>query len=347
VAASAWQKDAADAALVYSKDLLMVVVAVSLVDSFRRLRILTWVVLLSVGYLAFDMNVSYYSGWNRLHENGFAGIDNNGMAMLLAMGVPVSLAMGNYEKNWKMKALAWAWIPFEVNSVFFAFSRSAMLGMALAGVVLVWLMPKSRLKPVLLVLGLIGGLALAGNEVRDRFSTTFKEREELDTSAMSRYDTWSAAWSCIMDHPLLGLGPRCFNKVSRQYGLSDGKSVHNLFLQVGADSGIAAAASLLGMFVTAIIIMIRRRKPAAEAHPWFPHWTAMITAGLVSCLVSSQFIGMEQISLPYFFIGLGMMAIRLAAKRFPDAQTVGGGKTHDHRRPTGASISAPRASEGL
>jgi O-antigen ligase len=294
-------------------DMLAVFVALTLITTFKHLRIFTYVILLSTGYLAYEMNYAYViQHWNRLWIREFAGIDNNGMAMIFAMTVPLAIGLGAYEKSWKMKVLAWSPIPLNIHAVEFSMSRTGMLGLFACIPFLAWLMPRKLRATLLVGLVIFGGLSMAGPSVRQRFSSIFLEKSEMDASASSRYQTWAAGWQAMNDRPWLGYGPRGFNRVAHEYGLSHGKSIHNLFLQVGADTGFPGMISLIGIFVGTGLALLRNRKIRTQYSPWYPYWCAMVVSGLGSMVICSQFIGMERVEMPYYLCGIGLAAVKVA-----------------------------------
>lgn len=296
-----------------TKDMLMVIVVVTLIGNFQHLRIFTYVVVLTSGYLAYEMNYYYLIiKWNRLWLNEFAGVDNNGMAMVFAMTVPLAIGLGAFEKDWRLKLLAWAPIPFNVHAVEFSFSRTGMLGLIATLPFLAWLMPRKVRSNFFLLLVIAGGLWLAGPSVRHRFSSIFLDRTELDASAASRYRTWAAGWRCMNAHPLLGVGPRRFNRVSHEYGVARGRSIHNLFLQVGADLGFPGMSLLIGIYAGTILALLWKRKLRAGYSPWYGYWCAMIISGLGASVICSQFIGMERVEMPYILCAIGLAAVKVA-----------------------------------
>lgn len=296
-----------------TNDMLMVVVAITLISDFKDLRIFTFTIVLSVGYLAYEMNYAYViQDWNRIWIREFAGIDNNGMAMIFAMTVPIAIGLGAWEKRWHLKALAWWSIPMNIHAVEFAQSRTGMLGLLAAIPFLGWLMPNKVKSIGMLVIVIIGGLSMAGPSVQRRFSSIFLDKDERDASANSRYITWAAGWKCMNDHPLHGIGPRCFNGVARQYGLTTNKSIHNLFLQVGADLGYPGMGLLIGIYLGTMWAMLAGRKILAVTSPWYPYWVAGVVSGLAACTFSSQFIGMERVEMPYYLCTVGLAAVKVA-----------------------------------
>lgn len=114
----------------------------------------------------------------------------------------------------------------------------------------------------------------------------------------------------MVDNPL-GLGPRNFNRVSHHYGLAWNKSVHNLFLQVGADYGFAGMIGLMTFyFGTAFQCYFMSRSRVARRMKWPVYFGQGVTMSLAGFLVCSTFIGMEAVEIGYIvaMLGLGTVA---------------------------------------
>ena len=153
------------------------------------------------------------------------------------------------------------------------------------------------------------GLRLAGAEVRDRFNSIFNDAADRDTSAASRFTTWSAAWACMKDHPL-GVGPRNFNLISDQYGLVRNKSVHSLFLQTGADYGIMGMIGLATFYFATIFKTFKMASSdTARRLVWPRYYGHMVCISLGGFLVCSIFIGMESIESGYIISLLGLCTV--------------------------------------
>src|SRR5690606_12651501 len=147
-----------------------------------------------------------------------------------------------------------------IHVVLFSFSRGAQLGLAIIGAMLfvaaLVMLPRKGLTIGLAIVFVLLTLALAGKEVRAEFMSIFADREELDASAASRFDTWRAAAQCMFDHPG-GVGPRNFNLLAEHYGLMPGKSAHNLWLTVGAECGVLGLAGLILFYASTIVACFR------------------------------------------------------------------------------------------
>ena len=295
-----------------TNDMLMVLVAASLINTFKELRIFTWVIVAATGYVAYEMNYSWYiEGYNRIWYAEFAEIDNNGMAMIFAMAVPMALTLGLYEKRYWAKVAAWIWIPFLANAVFLAHSRGGMLGMCFAAPFLVVLLPNKKRTYWILAGAVVAILVLAGPSVENRFWSIFVDPSEQDASVNARFTSWSAAWRCLQDNLWLGVGPRCWHRVKGAYGLSGNLAVHNMFLQVGVDSGVFASIFLLGIFLLTMKGLFVNHKNRAIYSPWYPYWAAGIAAGLGTGFLCSMFLSMERVEMPYYLAMLGIATVKV------------------------------------
>lgn len=295
------------------KTVAIVLLALTLFTQVRHVKLFAWIVTLSFGYLAFSLNERYLQNPGFLYFNGFGGIDNNGTAMVMVMGVPLALLMGLHVRNWFMKGVCFFSVLCLIHVVLFSFSRGGQLGLIIVGmmtfVAVLAALPRKMLTMALGVVMLAAALHLAGPEVRHEFWTIFADPEERDVSAASRFDTWSAGWQCMLEHPL-GVGPRNFNLIAHQYGLSRGKSIHNLYLQTGADYGFIGLGGLvLFYFGTAWQTFTMSMSATARQLGWPRHFGQMVTISLSGLAICSVFIGMETVEHGFIVAALGLCSV--------------------------------------
>lgn len=299
---------------------VMAMVTLSLVQSERQIRTFAWVILLSLGYLAFEFNSQYIlDGWNRIYWDGFGGVDNNGTAMIMVMGVPLAFYMGIFASNWWVRGLCLLMTACLVHVVLFSFSRGGQLGLCIVGMMLFMVallkLPRKGLTITLTIVFVLLALRLAGPEVRDRFMSIFADEGERDTSAASRFVTWGGAWQCMVENPL-GVGPRNFNLISHRYGLDGNKSVHNLFLQTGADYGFLGLAGLFIFYVSTMLKTFAMAGSAAAGKLGWPRYFGhMVCIALGGFLVCSMFIGMESVEIGFLIALLGLCTVAHVARR--------------------------------
>ncbi len=292
---------------------LMMLVTVSLIRNEKQIKAFAWVTMLSMGYLGWNFNLQYLDNPFYLRLRGFGGIDNNGVAMSMVMGVPIAFMMGVNTRNVLAKAVCYLSVATLTHVVLFSGSRGGMLGLCMVGaalfvIALVGLPNKIR---TIFMAGVMTAVALhlAGEGVRQRFFSIFLDQDELDASAASRFSTWAGAWACMKEHPF-GMGPRGFNLVSHLYGLPGNKSVHNLFLQTGADYGFIGMFALMGFYMgTAVITFMMSMSATARRLVWPRYFGHMVTVSISGMLVCSIFIGMESVETGFIISLVGLCTV--------------------------------------
>lgn len=314
----------------YGKVFAMFVIASLVIQRFWQVRAMSLMIVCCLGYIAYHFNHMYFFQGGRLDifHVGFGGLDNNGAAALLALGIPFAyfLAMSPAGRWVTARRVAGAIIGLLLmHAIMMSYSRGAMLA-AVFG--LLWLMfnHRPRIQAVALSLLLVVAIgAMAGDEIRDRAMSTTDYKN--DESAQSRFDSWSAAWDIVWDHPILGKGIRNSNEYSQNYGADmAGRTIHNQYLQIAADSGVPAASLYIAMIGFGIYGLGRARKRCLAAQTAFdndpnpkgPHdaeelvkeakdaglLCLAIQTGLLTFSFSSMFLSVELVELPWLLIAL-------------------------------------------
>lgn len=294
------------------KIVLPFLVGITLIDSVQKLKQLAWVIVLSQGYVAYELNSSYYAGFNRVQQIGFGGMDNNSNAIAMVTCVGLAFFLGLQAQGWWRKALAFGLAVLMAHVVMFAFSRGGMLALIITGAAAFTLIPKQPKYYLVFALGVLLALRLAGGEVRGRFWTVFADPAVRDVSAQSRVDLWADAWDAMLKRPLLGLGPDHWPLVAQEYGWKAGKEAHSLWLQIGAELGFPGLLFLIlfyGLCMARLWPLTRRNYPATD--PWHQYGARMVIASLVGFAVAAQFVTLEGLEVPYYITLIGAGVLKL------------------------------------
>jgi probable O-glycosylation ligase (exosortase A-associated) len=314
-----------DAALVFVestfKIILPLLAGVTLIDSVARLKQLAWVIVLSQGYVAYELNVAYLGGYNRAAELGFGGMDNNGLAIGMVTSVGVAFFLGMGSRGWIAKALAFGSALLMAHVVMFSFSRGGMLALIITGVVGFMLTPRQPKHYAALALAILLAVRLAGPEVRDRFLTVFLDKGERDVSAQSRLDLWRDQADVLMKNPLFGCGPYNWRLIAQEYGWPEGKDGHSLWLQVGAEMGFPGLLLLASFYGLCLLRLWPLMRPgAALPDPWLADAARMVFASLIGFAVSAQFVSVVGLEAPYYVAMVGAGALKLATAPAAEAE---------------------------
>jgi probable O-glycosylation ligase (exosortase A-associated) len=294
-----------------SKIVLPFLVGVTTIDSLKKLKQLAWVIVLSEGYVALEMNLSYFSGYNRLHAEGFGDMDNNCNAIALVTCLGMSFFLGLHaERRWR-KGLAFGITALMAHAIFFSNSRGGMLALGVTMAVAFILMPKKPRDYLLFAVAVVVALRMAGPEVRKRFETAFASSEQLDESAASRLRLWALCWECMLGNPL-GLGPDTFPLVADRGGFEKGKEGHTLWLQIGAEMGFPGLGCLLLFYILCVAKLWRLTGDRIEVpDPWFRYFARMVIGAIIGFMVSAQFVSLKGLEHPFYVVLIGASALKL------------------------------------
>ncbi|MBI1904246.1 MAG: O-antigen ligase family protein [Planctomycetes bacterium] len=301
-----------------AKTLLPFVAGITLIDSAGKLKVLAWTILLSQGFVAYEMNLAYWSGFNRVQEIGFGGMDNNCVAIAMVAGAGLAFFMGLHEKVFWRKWLAFVCAGLMAHTIMIAFSRGGMLALLLSGVISLLLIDKAKPKHyAYLLLAVFVALYMAGSEVRERFWSAFADPEVRDASAQERADMWGQCWILMQESPLLGVGPdNWVVYANERFGWGSHKEAHSLWLQTGAELGFPGLAFLVAFYGLACIRLwpIAKRR-VASASEWDVTVARMTIAGLGGFAIAAQFVSLEGLELPYYITLVGAGTLKLSASR--------------------------------
>lgn len=310
-----------------TKVLLPFLVGMTIIESKEQLKQLAWVMVLSQGYVAWEMNVFYYfEGYNRIYFDGFAGMDNNSVAIAMVTGVGLAFFLAYGAEKWWQKAAALFCALLMVHAVMLSFSRGGLLALIIAGVISFVLIPKKPKHYLVFILVLAISFRLAGAEVVERFGTVFTESEKRDYGAQSRLDLWVGCWKAMLDNPVLGQGPDHWPIYAPFYGFEKGKEAHTLWLQTGAELGFPGVGFLLLFYILCIKRMWRyTREKMRSVDPWMRDIARSVVASIAAFMVAAQFVSLEGLELPFYVVLLGAGSLKLLSQEAVPSQVAKSG----------------------
>jgi O-antigen ligase len=303
------------------KVMLPFYVGITTINSSRELRILCWTIVLSQGYLAFEMNVSYLRGFNAM-ALGATGLENNSAAIAMAAGAGFSVMIGFLAPNRFQKCVAIVCAALMVHAIMMSDSRGGMLGIVLTGVAVLILTPKNpRTVFAFIVIGLLV-LRFTGPAVMERFSTAFADEEERDDSAASRIYLWQDCHDLIKKRPILGVGPHHWRaQYAESYGWPAGKSAHSTWLEIAAETGIPGALFLIGFYGSLAVLCWRWIRTDDRLQDPLIHSTCCAAiVGTVGFAVSASFVTYWGSEISYYIVLAGAAALRLSSLTMPSVQ---------------------------
>ncbi|MHC4875299.1 MAG: O-antigen ligase family protein [Planctomycetota bacterium] len=284
-----------------------------------QLQQLAWTIVLSQGYVAYELNSYYFSGYNVLRFAGFGDMDNNSAAIAMVTGIGVAFFLGLHSEKLWQRGIALFFCMLMGHCILFSFSRGGMLGAIVAGMATVVVIPRTPKMYALVMVAAFAAVSLAGPEVRDRFMTTFvKDGEVREASAQSRLDLWRDCWDVTMKDPVMGCGPNHWPVLASSYGWPPGKEAHSLWVQTLAELGFPGLFLYLGFYLLCIFRLWKLTwKSTVVDDEWCRYFARMVIVGLCGFAVSAQFVSLEALEIPYYTALLGCGALKLSQTKQP------------------------------
>lgn len=292
--------------------ILAMAAALSLCGSVFRLRCIIWSIIFASGFVAYELNMSYFGGFNRLQMLGYAGMDNNFYAVALLIGTTISFYMGLAERNYVLKGLAFFAAVLQAHAIMFSMSRGGMLGLCIVGVITLILIPKTTENVVLLIVAVVLALSMAGPSVRERFATVFVKEEDLDGSAQSRLESWRNCITVIRERPVTGVGIMNWPIHAQQrFGIF--LEAHSTWFQAAAETGIPGLALQLGF----VLVTVWRVLPIARGtvplqDPCMRYYGQMVVASMGGYVISAQFVSLYCMEITYYACLIGLCSMKLS-----------------------------------
>jgi O-antigen ligase len=83
---------------------------------------------------------------------------------------------------------------------------------------------------------------------------------ETESSAATRLQAWDAAWGMMTTHPITGVGLTGMGPAFPVFSANKPRVAHNAFFQTGAESGILALLAYIGIFILALLALVKKTR---------------------------------------------------------------------------------------
>ncbi|HTV03291.1 MAG TPA: O-antigen ligase family protein, partial [Luteitalea sp.] len=213
------------------------------------------------------------------------------------------------------RAVALVSFPFVVNTIILCNSRGAtlaMVGMGVAGILLTR-GPQRRGLLALSVAGALAFLFLADPEFLERQATLVAD--ERDSSSEGRLKSWAGALELMKDYPL-GAGGGGYDILSPVYipevvAAYDGaeRAVHNTFLWVGSDWGVAGLVSFCVFLFGTFVVVHRARHLAVDVRTNMEG--VAVQSAIVGIAIGGFFINRTYGEIMYWVPALGVCLVNI------------------------------------
>jgi O-antigen ligase len=167
-------------------------------------------------------------------------------------------------------------LGFAVFSILFSLSRTAWFGLFAAGIVLSYLLARTKRYFLLALTIMIAGSLLAyqfSTIVQSRVNSIFSDialytRGETFSNVGDRFVMWKAASSMFLSNPLMGVGTGDYMATMREYvaagtvpaRILEFNQPHNMYLFALATNGLLGLAALLFLFSRVLVLSLPLRE---------------------------------------------------------------------------------------
>ncbi len=284
---------------------LMTILAMSVIVTERHIKIMMWVMTLSIGFL------SAKGGFFTLITGGSYRVwgppesfieDNNSFAVAAIMVIPMlSFLSTQVSKRWQKWGLLAA-MPLSLLCALGSHSRGGLL--AIVGM-LTFFVYKSKNKFLLIVL-IIAATPFVINFLPDEWFArmeTIKTYNE-DESAMGRINAWHMAWNLATSR-ITGGGFEIYNPVVFNLyapNPSDVHAAHSIYFQILGEHGFIGLFLFLALWLQTWLSAnwIIRNIGTQPGKEWMGNLARMIQVSQIGYLVGGAFLSLAYWDMPYY-----------------------------------------------
>lgn len=187
---------------------------------------------------------------SQMRRFGYPSDHPNIVGYLLAMTIPIGLALSASEKGW-LRAAALVSCAAQLLALALTYSRGAWLGWAAAMIFLLATLKRRREVAAILIAAAL--VAMVVTPLQSRFSTLLSPRSDLSIS--DRVMVIESSLKLALAHPLLGVG---YGRDRLREGLKENQlemrriaHTHNIYVELVATTGIFGLGAFLWLIVGA------------------------------------------------------------------------------------------------
>jgi O-antigen ligase len=242
---------------IYVKIILIFALMISTITSPRRVRQMTWVMIVASGYIAARGIFDYVRGVNLVEGDRLRGAvggmfeNPNDLALNLVTFLAPTLFMVIQDKKPSRRLFAAMLAVLMLGAIVATKSRSGFLGLVAMGLVVVYY--TARAKP-----GIVAGVVVAGLLALPVMPSSFWDRMDSITngdtdpsgSRAARIRLLNQGLEVFAANPLTGIGAGQFQNYNEPgVAIEKWRVTHNVWLQVAAELGIFGLAVFLYLVV--------------------------------------------------------------------------------------------------
>lgn len=250
--------------------------------------------------------------------------EQNRWAQSLAVLLPLAIALARFDRRAGVRVLAAVSTGGILVGLILTYSRGAVVGLALTGLVAVALRWVPLRAAVVVTVAVVIGLGAfapvfagrASSVVQAGSSVRGSDRPDapVDGSIANRTTEAVAAFTVFSRHPVFGVGvglfPTYFQEEARRQGadriVGVNREAHSLYLGLAAESGVAGLVTFGGVIAALLGPLARVRRRHLARRPDVAALATGFALGVVTYLATGLFLHFAYIR--YFWLLAGLAA---------------------------------------
>jgi O-antigen ligase len=333
----------------YVKVILLYLLTVNVLIVPRRLKTLTWALILVLGYHGAHAMFDYARGVNLLSRGtrvmGSVGgmMQNpNDLAMNMVVFLPLAALLAMQAKSVLTRLLAVGCAIAMMGAIVASGSRGGFLGFLVMLMVLAVFIARKRPWFVLAgVLAVVCSLPMLPSSYWQRMASITGESKDDVQSSQARWRLMAESWIAFTENPLSGVGAGQFKDWNPHGRAEPWHEAHNVWLQVAAELGVAGTLAFLflvfrafgAVFQTRRLLSRRRASfrpargrrtpppPATEEEEFLDAHSAVMAASLAGWFVCAFFGSIAYNWTFYYLLAFAATPREILRDRFPAVRT--------------------------
>jgi O-antigen ligase len=347
---SIWPGGVADVFIEYTKVVIVFVLMLNTLTTPKRLEQITWLIIVSCGYIAARAVFDYARGVNLVEDGRVAGAvggifgNPNDLALNMVTFMPAALMVALTPRHsLARRGIAAAAVMLMLATVVFTRSRGGAVGLGVMLASLLFL--GRRIRPGFAAMALAAVLLavpFTPPSFWDRMSTIFDEQQDAlhyTGSREARRVLLEEGLQTFWEFPVTGVGAGQFKNYNPPGRRERWRETHNAVIQVAAETGIFGVAAFVFLIVRGAMaaattrrLLARPRKPSApdplklvmsdaDRRSLYAY-TAAMTAGLIGWFTCALFASVAFSWTFYYLLALLVAARELARTRLAAARII-------------------------
>src|SRR3954470_4251290 len=240
---------------IYVKIILIFALMMSTITSPRRVRQMTWVMITASGYIAARAVFDYVRGVNLVEGDRVRGAvggmfeNPNDLALNLVTFLAPTLFIILHDRKPSRRLIACGLAVAMLAAIVCTKSRSGFLGLLAIGAVVMYY--TAQIKPAAAAAVAVAGvmaLPIMPESFWNRMDSITNAEEDQTGSRAARLRLIDQGIEVFIENPITGIGAGQFKNYNAPGEVEKWRVTHNVWLQVGAELGIA------GLFTFAFMV---------------------------------------------------------------------------------------------